>query len=105
MHNQYLEINELISKVTEELKKVKYTDKRLNKFIPTWNKLKSYMEKKKIEVLDAKTGLDFLEEVYGITVFKKLSSSKEVHVRAVNLLTDYKLHGIILVLCQLLNCG
>ena len=83
MHGKYPEINELISKVTEELKKVKYTDKRLNKFIPTWKKLKSYMEKKKIIVLDARTGLDFLEEVYGITVFKKLSSSKMVHVRAV----------------------
>jgi len=96
MHNQYLGINELIPKVKEELKKVRYTDKRLNKFIPTWNKLKSYIEKEKIAIFDAKTGLDFLEEVYGITVFKKLSSSKEVHVRAVNLLTDYQLHGIIL---------
>ena len=96
MHNQYLGIRELIPKVKEELKKVRYTDKRLNKFIPTWNKLKSYIEKKKIAIFDAKTGLDFLEEVYGITVFKKLSSSKEVHVRAVNLLTDYQLHGIIL---------
>lgn len=96
MHGKYPEINKLITKVTEELKKVKYTDKRLNKFIPTWNKLKSYIKKKKIAVLDAKTRLNFLEEVYGITVFKKLSSSKRVHVRAVNLLTDYQLHGIIL---------
>jgi len=96
MHNQYLEINELITKVKEELKKVQYTDQRLKKFIPTWNKLKSYMEKKKIAILDSKTGLDFLEEVYEITIFKKLTSSKMVHVRAVNILTDYQLHGIIL---------
>lgn len=96
MYNQYLEINELISKVTEELKKVQYTDQRLKEFIPTWDKLKSYMEKKKIATWDAKTGLNFLEDVYGTTVFKKLSSSKRTHVRAVNLLTDYQLHGIIL---------
>jgi site-specific recombinase XerD len=95
MHNQYLGINELIPKVKEELKKVQYTDKQLNKFIPTWNKLKNFMEKKKISVLDSKTGLDFLKEVYGITAFKKLSSAKRVHARAVNILIDYQLHGII----------
>lgn len=96
MHGKYPEINELISKVIEELRKVEYTDKRLKKFAPTWNKLKSYLERKKIAALDAKTGLDFLEEVYGITVFKKLTSAKRVHVRAVNILTDYQIHGIIL---------
>lgn len=96
MYNQYLEINELISKVTEELKKVRYTDQRLKEFIPTWDKLKSYLKKKKIATWDAKTGLNFLEEVYGITVFKKLLSSKASYVRAVNILTDYQLHGIIL---------
>lgn len=96
MYNQYLEINELISKVTEELKKVQYTGQRLKEFIPAWDKLKSYMEKKKITTWDAKTGLDFLEKVYGITVFKKLSTSKASHVRAINILTDYQLHGIIL---------
>ncbi|MHB8277246.1 MAG: hypothetical protein ACYDIA_06295 [Candidatus Humimicrobiaceae bacterium] len=79
MHGKDPEINKLITKVTEELKKVQYTDQRLKEFIPTWDKLKSYLEKKKIATWDAKTGLNFLEEVYGITVFKKLSTSKASH--------------------------
>ena len=96
MHNQYLEINELISKVTEELKKVQYPDERINMFIPTWNQLKSYLEQKEQAILDAKTGLDFLEEFHGITIFNKLPTKKAIHARAVNLLTDYQIHRIIL---------
>ena len=96
MHNQHLEISELISKVTEELRKARYSDQRLNVYIPTWNQLKSYMEQKEKVILDAKTGLDFLQHAYGIVVFKKLSTRKAIHVRAVNLLTDYQLHGIVL---------
>lgn len=96
MHNQYLEINELILKVTDELKKVQYPDQRINKYVPTWDQLKSYLEQKEQAILDSKTGLDFLEETYGITVFEKLSTNKHFHVRAINLLTDYQLHGIIL---------
>lgn len=96
MSTKHLEISELIKKVTEELKKLRYTEKRLKKFAPTWNKLKSYMGRKKISVLDSKTALDFLEEVYGIRTFKKLSSAKRSHARAVNLLTDYQKLGIIL---------
>ena len=96
MSREYLEINELVIKVTEELKKLRYTEQRLKRFAPTWNKLKSYMERKKISVLDSKTGLDFLKKIYGITDFKKLSSAKRVHARAVNILTDYQQKGIIL---------
>ncbi len=80
----------------EELKKVQYSDQRLNAFIPTWNQLKSYMEQNEEVILDAKTGLDFLEQVYGIAVFKKLLTRNAIHVRAVNLLTDYQLHGVVL---------
>lgn len=96
MHNQHLGISELISKVTLELKKAQYSDQRLIMFIPTWNQLKSYMEQKEEVILDAKTGLDFLQQAYGISVFKKLPTRKAIHVRAVNLLTDYQLHGIVL---------
>jgi site-specific recombinase XerD len=96
MSTKYLEISKLIKKVTEELKKLRYTEKRLKKFAPTWDKLKSYMECRKISVLDFKTALDFLEEVYGIKTLKKLSSAKRSHARAVNILNDYQQHGIIL---------
>jgi hypothetical protein len=66
MSTKHLGISELIKKVTEELKKLRHTEKRLKEFAPTWNKLKSYMECGKISVLGSKTALDFLEEVYDI---------------------------------------
>lgn len=96
MHNQPLQISELISKVTEKLKEAQYSVQRLNLFIPTWNQLQNYMKQKGQAILNAKIGLDFLEEAYDITVFSKLSTKRAIHVRAVNLLTDYQLHGIIL---------
>jgi len=96
MNTKHLEISELIKKVTEELKKLRYTEKRLKKFAPTWNKLKYYMKCRKISELDSGTAHDFLKEVYDIRTFKKLTSAKRAHARAVNLLTDYQKLGIIL---------
>jgi integrase/recombinase XerD len=96
MTAKHLEISELIKRVTEELKKLQYTEKRIKKFAPTWNKLKCYMECRKISELDLKTAHDFLKEVYGIRNFKKLTSAKRAHARAIDLLTDYQKHGIIL---------
>ncbi|MBU0463363.1 MAG: tyrosine-type recombinase/integrase [Proteobacteria bacterium] len=46
-------------------------------------------------VYTAKTGIDFLEAEYGITVFKKLTKKHQRSARAINLLSDYLLHGII----------
>lgn len=43
-----------------------------------------------------KVGLDFLKEEYNITVFKHLTSMPQITVRAVNMLGEYQLHGIIL---------
>lgn len=96
MNEHYLEINELISKVTQELKKAQFSDQRIIKYIPTWSKLKNYLELKKKVIFDAKTALDFLDEAYGITVFENLPTKIAIHVRAVNLLADYQLHGIVL---------
>ena len=66
MHNQPLQISELISKVTEKLKEAQYSVQRLNLFIPTWNQLQNYMKQQDQAILDAKMGLDFLEEAYDI---------------------------------------
>ncbi|WP_245590420.1 tyrosine-type recombinase/integrase [Aneurinibacillus terranovensis] len=48
------------------------------------------------EFLNAKMGLDFLEEVYEITAFRNLPRNLAICARAVNVLTDYQQHGIIL---------
>lgn len=96
MKQSEMEINELILKVHEELKGAQYSEFRINKFLRTWERLKEYLTKKNETILNAKIGLNFLEDEYGITVFKNLPGSLGICVRAVNVLTDYQLHQVIL---------
>ncbi len=96
MEHSGMEISELILKVHVELKRAQYSEFRINKFRITWERLKKYLKKKNETFLNAKIGLNFLEDEYGITVFKKLPSSLAICVRAVNVLTDYHLHRVIL---------
>lgn len=97
MNHQKVTIDELIFKVREELKNAQYTDTFIeSKFAPIWVKLKEFMRIRETLLYDAAIGLDFLEDVYGLTVFKKLPHHLAICVRAVNVLTDYQQHGIIL---------
>ncbi len=97
MNHQKVNIDELILKVREELKNAQYADSFIeSKFAPIWAKLKEFMQLRGTMLYDAAVGLDFLEDVYGLTVFKKLPQHLAICVRAVNVLTDYKQHGIIL---------
>ncbi len=96
MDNPKFEIDDLILKVRGELKNAQYSDNYIEKFAPTWMKLREYMLQKERTILNAGIGLDFLEEEYGITVFKKLPRPLSICTRAVNVLTDYQQHGIIL---------
>lgn len=95
MKNQGLELNELICKVKVELRKVHYSDSNIGGFITVWNRLTKYMGKIDETVYSAKLGMDFLGTEYGITVYKKLSQKDRRCARAINLLSDYLLHGII----------
>lgn len=95
MSYQKIEINELIDKVTVELKNAQYSDLTIRWFVTVWNRLMNYMVGIDKIVYTAKTGIDFLEAEYGITVFKKLTKKHQRSARAINLLSDYLLHGII----------
>ncbi|MDA8154850.1 MAG: hypothetical protein M0Z52_00125 [Actinomycetota bacterium] len=95
MDHQGMEINELIDRVKTELKNAKYSDSRIQALGTVWNRLKDYMVRNGKSFFTAKIGMDFLEAEYGMTVYKKLDSLKKHRARAVNVLTDYLLHGII----------
>lgn len=95
MSHQEIELNELIDKVKIELKNAQYSDLTIRWFITIWNRLTNYMVFIGKRVYTAKIGLDFLEAEYGITVFKKLTKKDKRSARAINLLSDYLLHGII----------
>ena len=93
---ELLPFNDLISAVKEELRRVKYKESRIDLYVSIWETLKQYMEDRDLNYFDMKIGLNFLEDEYGITVFKHLSSSCGTKVRAINMLGEYQLHGIVL---------
>lgn len=93
---ELLPFNDLISAVKEELRRVKYKESRIDLYVSIWETLKQYMEDRDLKYFDMKIGLNFLEDEYGITVFKHLSSSCGTKVRAINMLGEYQLHGIVL---------
>ncbi len=95
MDHQQIGLNELIDKVKAELTKTHYSDSTISAFITVWNRLSNYMAGSNKTIFTAKIGMDFLEAECGITVFKKLTSKNRRSARAINLLSDYLLHGII----------
>lgn len=96
MKQKVLPLNYLISEVKAELFRVKYKEQRIKLYETTWEALGLYMEKRDLKYFNVKIGLNFLEDEHGITVFKHLTSFKNLKVRAINMLGEYQLHGIIL---------
>src|ERR1039458_7202075 len=95
MSHQGMKFDELVSQVKPELKNAKYSDLCIRSFVQVWDRLANYMVSKGEIVFTAKTGMNFLEAEYGITVYKKLTQRNRRYARAVNLLTDYLLHRMI----------
>jgi len=96
VNQNLLPVNNLIEAVRAELFRVKYKAQRINLYESIWAALVRYMEKRDSRHFDMKVGLNFLEEEFGITVFKRLNSSQGIKVRAINMLGEYQLHGIVL---------
>lgn len=93
---ELLLFSDLVKAVKEELHRVKYKESRINLYISIWKALGQYLEKRNLKCFDMKIGLNFLEDEYGITVFKHLNHSNGIKVRAVNMLGEFQLHGFIL---------
>lgn len=96
MSKKLLPVNDLIMAVREELLCVKYKKQRIKLYESIWETLRRYMEKRNLKYFDMKIGLNFLEDEYDITICRHLNSSTGIKVRAVNMLGEYQLHGIIL---------
>lgn len=95
INHQEIELNELIENVKIQLKKSHYSDSCIDGFVTIWNRLDNYMTKNGKINFTAKIGMNFLEAEFGITVYKKLTQKNKRCARAINLLSDYLLHGII----------
>ncbi len=89
-------LSELTEAVRSELVRFGYKEQRIERYEDIWESLRLYMEEKSEPFFDMKIGLEYLEKLHGITVFKDLTSHKNIIVRAVNMLGELKLHGIVL---------
>lgn len=94
-----LAVEELLSQVTSELQRVGYGDRVIGRYRRAWVLLVGYMEERRIPVYSTQVGLNFLEDSYGITVFKRLVNEDRVRARSIAVLNDYHLHGVILPKC------
>jgi len=95
MNRQGMELSELINKVKKELENARYSDLCIRRFVTVWNRLTNHMVRNSETIFTAKIGMNFLESEYGITVYRGLALKNKRRARAINLLTDYLLHGII----------
>lgn len=96
MNRKELLFVDLVKAVRTELIQVKYKEERIKQYESVWEKLRCFMQERKLQSFDMKIGLQFLELEHGITVFKHLGSSQNLIVRSINMLGEYQLHGIIL---------
>ncbi len=96
MNQTALPFEDLIRAVKAELFRVKYKEQRVNLYEVVWEELGEYLKTRNLQQFDMKIGLNFLEENFGISVFTHLCPPQGVKVRAVNMLGEYQLHGIIL---------
>ena len=96
MNRRKLLFVDLVKAVRTELVRVKYKEVRIKLYESSWEKLRCFMQERGVQFFDMKVGLQFLEIAHGITVFKHLGSSQGLIVRAINILGEYQLHGIIL---------
>ena len=91
----------LIENVKEELSKAGYKPASIQVYQRYWNALLKYEANNGIKSYSPQCGLDFLDAIYGISVFTALSKQDKVRARAITLLNDYSRDGM---LCPSVGC-
>lgn len=91
-------IPELIKSVTDQLYRIGYSPATVPRFNLIWQKLQSYAELKGVDYFSEELGENFLRELidYPCRYEKKFPYQARIAVRAVRMLGDYHLYGIIL---------
>lgn len=93
-HRLSFPLADLITHVEEELKRVGYGSRTINRYQRPWVRLAAYMADRGLSY-DTQVGLNFLEEVYHITIFTALTNEDRVRARAITVLNEYYLHGMV----------
>ena len=79
----------LFMSVKGKLRERGYGSNTICRYECCWNRLISYMHEQKIESYSPEVGLDFLEEVYGVTPMEELTKQQRFRTRSVKLLNDF----------------
>lgn len=85
----------LIQNVTDDLSNAGYKPGTIQVYQRYWNALLKYEAKRGIKSYSPKCGLEFLNAVYGISVFTALSKQDKVRARSIALLNDYSRDGML----------
>ena len=85
----------LIQNVKEELSNAGYKPGTIQVYQRYWDALLTYAASKGIKSYSPKFGLEFLNVVYGISVFTALSKQDKVRARSITLLNDYSRDGML----------
>jgi len=92
---QYKSTSHLIENVKEELFKVGYKPGSIQVYQKYWNALLKYEANNGIKSYSPKSGLEFLNAIFGISVFTTLSKQDKVRARSITLLNDYSRDGML----------
>lgn len=85
----------LIENVRKELSEVGYKSGSIGAYQSYWNALLIYEADNDIKSYSPKFGLEFLNAIYGISVFTSLSKQDKVRARSITLLNDYSRDGML----------
>lgn len=89
----------LVADVETELERIGYGQGIIDRYRRAWSRLAEYMAKQGLGRYDTHVGLNFLDAVDQITVFTALTNEDQVRARAIWVLNDYYLHGMIRPRC------
>lgn len=85
----------LIKNVKGKLSEVGYKPGTIKRYQRYWDALLVYEADKGISSYSPKVGLEFLDSIYGINVFKGLREQDKIRARAITLLNDYSRDGVL----------
>jgi site-specific recombinase XerD len=97
METKQLTVTELINVTKEELLKTRFSNLSLKGIERVWINLEKYLHGKSIDYFSMDLGMTFLRERYHFKETSRLSSTNEVRLRAMHLLSDFQTHQRILI--------
>ncbi len=95
METKQLTASELFKLTKNELIKEGFTNLTLISIERVWSYLEKYLQDKGINYFSLDHGIAFLKERYQITDLSNLSSARQRHLRAIQLLDDFQTHRTI----------